>query len=106
MIRLTRLNHAPLVLNCDLIEHIDVTPDTVITLTTGQILRVRETPEQVIERIVDFRRRIFAGADQAGGDPGPASEPVAWGADLPDEESLAAGDTESPECPESPDRPA
>jgi flagellar protein FlbD len=59
MIRLTRLNRVPLVLNSDLIEHIDVTPDTVITLTTGQILRVRETADEVIGRIVDFRRRIF-----------------------------------------------
>ena len=59
MIRLTRLNRAPLVLNSDLIEHIDVTPDTVITLTTGQILRVRETAEEVIRRIVRFRRLIF-----------------------------------------------
>jgi flagellar protein FlbD len=59
MIRLTRLNRAPLVLNSDLIEHIDVTPDTVITLTTGQILRVRETAEEVIRRIIDFRRLIF-----------------------------------------------
>jgi flagellar protein FlbD len=59
MIRLTRLNRAPLVLNSDLIEHIDVTPDTVITLTNGQILRVRETAEEVIRRIVHFRRMIF-----------------------------------------------
>jgi flagellar protein FlbD len=59
MIRLTRLNRAPLVLNSDLIEHIDVTPDTVITLTTGQILRVRESAEEVIHRIVQFRRQIF-----------------------------------------------
>jgi flagellar protein FlbD len=59
MIYLTRLNSASLVLNSDLIEHIDVTPDTVITLTTGQILRVRETAEEVVSRIVEFRRRIF-----------------------------------------------
>ncbi len=59
MIRLTRLNRAPMVLNSDLIEHIDVTPDTVITLTNGQILRVRETADEVVERIVDFRRRVF-----------------------------------------------
>lgn len=58
MIRLTRLNHLPLVLNSDLIEHIEVTPDTVITLTTGQILRVRESADEVVDRIVDFRRRI------------------------------------------------
>ena len=59
MIPLTRLNRAPMVLNSDLIEHIDVTPDTVITLTTGQILRVRETAEEVIRRIIDYRRQIF-----------------------------------------------
>lgn len=59
MIRLTRLNRAPMVLNSDLIEHIDVTPDTVITLTTGQILRVRETAGEVIRRIIEFRRQIF-----------------------------------------------
>ena len=59
MIHLTRLNRAPLVLNSDLIEHIEVTPDTVITLTAGQILRVRETAEEVIQRIVRFRREIF-----------------------------------------------
>jgi flagellar protein FlbD len=59
MVRLTRLNHIPMVLNCDLIEHIDVTPDTVITLTTGQILRVRESADEVVRRIVEFRRRIL-----------------------------------------------
>ena len=59
MVRLTRLNHVPMVLNSDLIEHIDVTPDTVITLTSGQILRVRESAEEVVERIVDYRRRIY-----------------------------------------------
>jgi len=59
MIRLTKLNHAPMVLNADLIEHIDVTPDTVITLTNGQILRVRESADQVVDRIVEYRRRIY-----------------------------------------------
>jgi flagellar protein FlbD len=63
MIRLTRLNRAPLVLNSDLIEHIDVTPDTVITLTTGQILRVRESAEEVVQKIVDFRRMVFGPGD-------------------------------------------
>ena len=66
MIRLTRLNHAPMVLNSDLIEHIDVTPDTVVTLTNGQILRVRETAEEVVQRIVEFRRRILDPAAPSG----------------------------------------
>ncbi len=73
MIYLTRLNSASMVLNSDLIEHIDVTPDTVITLTTGQILRVRETAEEVIQRIVAFRRRIFE--QQAGPPSAGAEEP-------------------------------
>jgi flagellar protein FlbD len=63
MIRLTRLNHVSLVLNSDLIEHIEETPDTVVTLTTGQILRVRESADQVVARIVEFRRRIFRPED-------------------------------------------
>lgn len=58
MIRLTRLNRAPLVLNSDLIEHIESTPDTVITLTTGQVVRVLESSDDVIDRIVEFQRRI------------------------------------------------
>ena len=60
MIWLTRLNQTSLVLNSDLIEHIDITPDTVITLTGGQILRVREGAEEVIRRVVDFRRQVLA----------------------------------------------
>ena len=48
MIQLTRLNHIPLVLNSDLIEHIEVTPDTVITLTNGQIIRVLESADEVV----------------------------------------------------------
>ena len=75
MIRLTRLNHVPMVLNSDLIEHIDVTPDTVITLTTGQILRVRETAEEVIERIVEFRHRIFGGSAETALSPELPEEP-------------------------------
>jgi len=58
MIRLTRINHAPFVLNSDLIEHVEITPDTVITLTTGQKLVVIETADEVIERVKEFRRDI------------------------------------------------
>jgi len=62
MIQLTRLNHVPLVLNSDLIEHVEVTPDTVVTLTTGQKMVVLETAEEVVERIIRFRRAVLAGA--------------------------------------------
>lgn len=59
MIRLTRLNRAPMVLNSDLIVHIEVTPDTVISLTTGETIMVLETSEEVVEKVLEFRRSIF-----------------------------------------------
>lgn len=58
MIRLTRINKVPIVLNSDLIEHIEVTPDTVITLTTGQKLMVLESADEVIQKVIDFRRAV------------------------------------------------
>lgn len=61
MIQLTRLNHVPLVLNSDLIEHIEATPDTVIALTGGQSFMVLESPDEVVRRIVAFRRLIYGG---------------------------------------------
>ena len=60
MIHLTRINHVPLVLNSDLIEHIETTPDTVVSLTTGQKLLVLESPDEIIERVVQFRRAVVA----------------------------------------------
>jgi len=62
MIRLTRLSHTPVILNSDLIEYIESTPDTVITMTTGQKLMVSETADEVVHRIIDFKRGILAGA--------------------------------------------
>ena len=59
MIRLTRLNHVPVYLNSDLIEHIEITPDTVISLTSGQKIVVLETAEEVVDRVIAFRRAIL-----------------------------------------------
>jgi len=58
VIRLTRINHVPLVLNAELIEHVEVTPDTVISLTTGQKFVVLESPDEVIERVIEYRKAI------------------------------------------------
>ena len=58
MIKITRLNRTPLIVNSDLIEHIDATPDTVITLTSGQKYMVLETTDEIIERVIDFRHSV------------------------------------------------
>ena len=60
MIKVTRLNHVPLILNSDLIEHIDMTPDTVITLSSGQKYMVLETAEEIVDKIIHFRRLLNA----------------------------------------------
>jgi flagellar protein FlbD len=60
MIYVTRLNHTSVLLNADLIEYVETTPDTVISLTTGQKLMVRETAEEIVARVVDYRRSILA----------------------------------------------
>ena len=60
MIKLTRLNHIPMILNSDLIEHIDAMPDTIVTLTSGQKIVVLETAEDVVEKIVTFRRSLYS----------------------------------------------
>lgn len=65
MIQVTRLNQQQLVLNSDLIEHIETTPDTVITLTTGTKIMVRESTDEIIRRVAAFRREAgpwFMGA--------------------------------------------
>ena len=60
MIRLTRLNHVPLILNSDLIEHIDMTPDTIVTLTSGQKFMVLESAEEVVDKVICFRQKLLS----------------------------------------------
>jgi flagellar protein FlbD len=64
MIRLTRLKHGPFLLNPDLIEHVEMTPDTVITLTTGHQFMVLESAAELTSRIIEFRREILAGRQE------------------------------------------
>jgi flagellar protein FlbD len=59
MIRLTRINHVPMVLNSDLIEHVETTPDTVISMTSGEKFVVLESSDDVIRKVIEFRRAIL-----------------------------------------------
>ena len=58
MIPLRRLNNEPIMVNPDLIETLEATPDTVVTLTNGNKLLVRDSMDEVREKIVEFKRRI------------------------------------------------
>jgi flagellar protein FlbD len=61
MIQLTRLNNHPLVVNSDLIKYVEQAPDTVITLVNGDKIVVRESAEDIMERVVQFRRSVMRG---------------------------------------------
>jgi flagellar protein FlbD len=67
MIHVTRLNHTPVVLNCDLIEQVETTPDTVISLTNGQKIMVLESTEEIIDRVRRFRQSLLAPQDHTDG---------------------------------------
>jgi len=73
MIELTRLNNTPLTVNSDLIKFVEQSPDTVITLVSGEKIVVREKAGQVVERIVRFRRAVLQGIYPAGGNFGAIS---------------------------------
>lgn len=61
VITLKRLNGTEFVLNCDLIETIESTPDTVITTTDNKKWVVIETVEQVVEKVIQYKRKISQG---------------------------------------------
>ncbi len=59
MIPVTRINGEALVLNSDLIEHVEAAHDTIVTLANGQRYVVQESPDELIDRVVAFRRAIL-----------------------------------------------
>jgi flagellar protein FlbD len=62
MITLTRLTGAQFALNPDLVERVDCTPDTVITLVDGTKYLVAESLPEVTNLVLEYRARIVAGA--------------------------------------------
>jgi flagellar protein FlbD len=66
MIALTRLDGKEIVVNADLVLTVEATPDTVITLATGEHLMVREPPGEVVERAAAWRRRCASGPARVG----------------------------------------
>lgn len=60
MIKVTRLraHEAELVINAELIETVEATPDTVVTLTTGHKIIVQESVDEVIRLVVAYKRSI------------------------------------------------
>ncbi len=58
MIKATRLNKEEFYINCDLIEFMEETPNTVISMTTGKKLVVEESCNELLDRIIEYKRTI------------------------------------------------
>ncbi len=60
MIKVTRLDGRPIVINADRIEWLEATPDTVLNFESGHRMVVRESPEEIIQRVITYKRQIHA----------------------------------------------
>lgn len=61
MIELTKLNDMVFLLNAELIEFVEKTPDSVISLTTGRKVVVKESVDEILKRVIKYRRFIKEG---------------------------------------------
>jgi flagellar protein FlbD len=59
MIKVTRLNDTQIVINGELIEFVEETPDTVITMTTGRKIVVKETVDELIDIMIQYKQKIY-----------------------------------------------
>ena len=60
MLEVTRLNGDKVVINCDLIEYIDAKPDTTISLTNSNKFVVKESLDEVVKKIINYKKEIFS----------------------------------------------
>lgn len=58
MVTITRLNDQEIIINCELIECIEATPDTTITMTTGRKYIAKESVDEIIHKVVAYKKRI------------------------------------------------
>ena len=58
MIKLTRYDNKPVFINAELIQFVESKPDTIITLTTGEVLIVKESAEEVSDLIINYKQAI------------------------------------------------
>jgi flagellar protein FlbD len=64
MIKVTRLNGQEIVINADLIEFLESSPDTIIALTTGKKIMVKESVDEIVERFIEYKRKCGSQAPE------------------------------------------
>jgi len=66
MIELIKTDGSKIVINADLIQEIKETPDTVITLTNGKKLLVKDSTDEIVEKVIEYRQKIMMGISRTG----------------------------------------
>ncbi len=59
MIKLTKIGNKKITINSDLIETIESNPDTTITMTTGKKIICTESVDEIIDKVIDFKKNIY-----------------------------------------------
>ena len=58
MIKVTKINGTELVVNADFVEVIECTPDTIVTLNTGKKLILKDTVDEIVKKIIDYKKSM------------------------------------------------
>lgn len=97
MIEVTRLNGTPMIVNSDLIKIAESSPDTMLTLIHGEKLIVRESCEEIVEKVLQYRARLLAAVTARPGAPADLNKVVAIASlnldNAKDSPAMGIGDT-------------
>jgi flagellar protein FlbD len=63
MIEVTRLNDHSMMINAELIEMVESNPDTTITMTTGRKIIIKETVEELVQKVVQYKQKVVKISD-------------------------------------------
>ncbi len=66
MIWITKRNGQKSLLNADWIQSVEETPDTVVTLTNGETLLVQESANGIMEKVIEFKKKVFRESQREG----------------------------------------
>ncbi|MBI5119267.1 flagellar FlbD family protein [Candidatus Poribacteria bacterium] len=64
MIKLTRFDGSVVAVNAEMVKFVEATPDTIVTLTSDQKLLVLETVDEVIEKVIEYKRLAYTSQPQ------------------------------------------
>jgi flagellar protein FlbD len=63
MIAVKKINGEQIIVNCDLIEMIEFSPHAVMSLTTGEKIIVDETRDEILRKVIEYKRAIYRRAE-------------------------------------------